>query len=228
MAGEDDLGTVLDKVLDGGDGGADTGVVGDVLVVVERDVEVGAHEHALPLEVGGGEVPDALLRHGGDGARPARGRRRRLPAPRRDVGRQPRVRGRRERQRPRRLAPGRQPPRRSGDAARAPPPRAPGGEGERGRGRAAADAIGGGRGSARGGWNAEKVGGGRGTRGWGVRKERGFCGREGGGGDLLIAGERLGTWELGWEVGVDDTGGCVGEEAAVIAATATCGACCLP
>lgn len=227
MAGEDDLGTVLDKVLDGGDGGADTGVVGDVLVVVERDVEVGAHEHALPLEVGGGEVPDALLRHGGDGARPASGRRRRLPAPRCDVGRQPRVRGRRERQRPRRLAPAASP--RAVEATRRRAPRRARLAARRARsGRAAADAIGGGRGSARGGWNAEKVGGGRGTRGWGVRKERGFCGREGGGGDLLIAGERLGTWELGWEVGVDDTGGCVGEEAAVIAATATCGACCLP
>lgn len=74
MAGEDDLGAVGEEVLDGGDGGADAGVVGDVLVVVERHVEVGPHEHALALEVGGGEVADALLGHGGDGAGPARGR----------------------------------------------------------------------------------------------------------------------------------------------------------
>lgn len=46
MAGEDDLGAVAEEVLDGGDGGADTGVIGDVLAVVERHVEVGPHEHA--------------------------------------------------------------------------------------------------------------------------------------------------------------------------------------
>ncbi|GJM88961.1 hypothetical protein PR202_ga05548 [Eleusine coracana subsp. coracana] len=46
VAGEDDLGAVADEVLDGGDGGADAGVIGDVLVVVERHVEVGAHEDA--------------------------------------------------------------------------------------------------------------------------------------------------------------------------------------
>jgi len=86
VAGEDDLGALADEVLDGGDGGADAGVVGDVLVLVERHVEVGAHEDALPLEVGLREVPDALLGHGGHGAGPARGRR--LAAPRRDVDRE--------------------------------------------------------------------------------------------------------------------------------------------
>ena len=101
MAGEDDLGAVAEEVLDGGDGGADAGVVGDVLVVVERHVEVGPHEHALALEVGGGEVPDALLGHGGDGAGPARGGR--GPAARRDVDREARVGAGRERQRARRL-----------------------------------------------------------------------------------------------------------------------------
>lgn len=109
MAGEDDLGAVAEEVLDGGDGGADTGVIGDVLAVVERHVEVGPHEHALPLEIGGAEVADALLRHGGHGARPAGGRRR--AAARGDVDREPRVGAAagRERQRPRRLAPGREP-----------------------------------------------------------------------------------------------------------------------
>ena len=110
MAGEDDLGALLEEVLDGGDGGADAGVVGDVLVVVERHVEVGPHEHALPLELRGAEVPDALLGHGGDGAGPARGRRR--AAARGDVDREPRVGARgaagSERERPRWLAPGRE------------------------------------------------------------------------------------------------------------------------
>ena len=92
----------LDEVLDGGYGGPDAGVVGDVLVLVERHVEVGTHEDALALEVGLREVLDALLGHGGHGPRAACGGR--LPAPRRDVDREPRI-ARHERQRPRRLAP---------------------------------------------------------------------------------------------------------------------------
>lgn len=56
MAGEDDPGAVANEVLDGWDGGADAGVIGDVLAVVEGNVEVGAHEHAFPLEVRCGEI----------------------------------------------------------------------------------------------------------------------------------------------------------------------------
>jgi hypothetical protein len=42
VAAEDDLGPVAYEVLDGGDGGADAGVVGNVVAVVEGHVEVGA------------------------------------------------------------------------------------------------------------------------------------------------------------------------------------------
>jgi hypothetical protein len=42
VAAEDDLGPVAYEVLDGGDGGVDAGVIGNVLAVVERHVEVGA------------------------------------------------------------------------------------------------------------------------------------------------------------------------------------------
>ena len=51
VAGEDDLGTLIEEELDGGDGRADASVVGDLLGVVERHVEVGAHEHLLPLQI---------------------------------------------------------------------------------------------------------------------------------------------------------------------------------
>lgn len=61
VAGEDDLGALLEEELDGGDGGADAGVIGDLLGVVERDVEVGAHEHLLPLEIRLAEGADAPL-----------------------------------------------------------------------------------------------------------------------------------------------------------------------
>ena len=61
MGGDEDLGAVLDEVLEGGDGGADAGVVGDLEVRVERDVEVAADKHNLALEVSLGEVTDGLL-----------------------------------------------------------------------------------------------------------------------------------------------------------------------
>ena len=51
MAGQDDLGALLEEELDGRDGCADAGVVGDLLGVVERHVEVGAQEHLLPPEI---------------------------------------------------------------------------------------------------------------------------------------------------------------------------------
>jgi len=70
--------------------------------VVVPPAELKAATDALALEVGLREVPDALLGHGGHGPRAARGGC--LPAPRRDVDREPRV-ARRERQRPHRLAP---------------------------------------------------------------------------------------------------------------------------
>ena len=61
VAGEDDLGALLEEELDGGDGRADAGVVGDLLGVVERHVEVGAHEHLLPLQIRLPEGADAPL-----------------------------------------------------------------------------------------------------------------------------------------------------------------------
>merc|ERR1711966_461940 len=61
VGGDEDLGAVLDEVLDGGDGGADAGVVGDLEVLVEGHVEVAAHEHGLALEVSLLEVADGLL-----------------------------------------------------------------------------------------------------------------------------------------------------------------------
>ena len=60
VAHEDDLGTLLFKVLNRGDGGADAGVVGHD-AVLQGDVEVNAHEDALARDVG---VADGLLGEG--------------------------------------------------------------------------------------------------------------------------------------------------------------------
>ncbi len=56
---EDDLGLVAERVLDGGEGLADAGVVGDD-AVLERDVEVDADEDALVGEI---QIADGQLRH---------------------------------------------------------------------------------------------------------------------------------------------------------------------
>ena len=58
------LGALADQVVDGGQGGADAGVVGDRAVVVERYVEVHPHQHALAAQVIGGEAGQGSLRHG--------------------------------------------------------------------------------------------------------------------------------------------------------------------
>jgi len=61
VRGEQDLGPVIQQVLQSGHGGTDTGIVSDVEVLVERHVEIGAHKHALALEVGLGQVAHGLL-----------------------------------------------------------------------------------------------------------------------------------------------------------------------
>lgn len=61
MGGDENLGAVLDEVLERGDGGADAGVVGDLHVGVEGHVEIATHEHSLALEVSLLEVADGLL-----------------------------------------------------------------------------------------------------------------------------------------------------------------------
>mmetsp|Transcript_11079 Transcript_11079/g.26960 ORF Transcript_11079/g.26960 Transcript_11079/m.26960 type:complete len:493 (+) Transcript_11079:174-1652(+) len=61
VGGDHHLGAHLDEVLEGGDGGADAGVVGDLHVLVEGHVEVAAHEHRLPLELCFRQVSDGLL-----------------------------------------------------------------------------------------------------------------------------------------------------------------------
>eukprot|EP00955_Chlamydomonas_euryale_P040897 351841-Chlamydomonas_euryale.AAC.13 len=62
MGREQDLRAVINEVLEGRDGGADAGVVGDGHGrLVERHVEVSAHQHALALELGLGKIADRLL-----------------------------------------------------------------------------------------------------------------------------------------------------------------------
>mmetsp|Transcript_56328 Transcript_56328/g.155511 ORF Transcript_56328/g.155511 Transcript_56328/m.155511 type:complete len:454 (+) Transcript_56328:206-1567(+) len=62
-----DLGTSVEKVLQGRDRRADAGVVGDGLAV-KRDVKVAADKDLLALELSRGEVGDRLLGHHGDHA----------------------------------------------------------------------------------------------------------------------------------------------------------------
>ncbi len=55
---DDGLGTAVEDVLDGGDGGDDALSVGDVAFFVLWDVEVDAHEDTLVRE---GDVGDCFL-----------------------------------------------------------------------------------------------------------------------------------------------------------------------
>ena len=68
MAGKEDLCALLHEILDGGHGSADTGVVSDVEVGIERDVEVSTDKHPLALEISLSQITHALLGHGDDAA----------------------------------------------------------------------------------------------------------------------------------------------------------------
>lgn len=66
MTGEDNLSTVRNQVLNSGNSGSNPSIISDVLVVIERDIQIGPDEDLLALQVGSGEVPDTLLGHGGN------------------------------------------------------------------------------------------------------------------------------------------------------------------
>ena len=66
VAGQDHRRSPLQQEANGGEAGADSGVVGD-LPIVERDVQVGSQEDALASNV---DVPDGLLVHPATAARP--------------------------------------------------------------------------------------------------------------------------------------------------------------
>ena len=49
MGREEDLGTIIKEILEGGDGSTDAGVISNVECLVEGDVEIGTDENALAL-----------------------------------------------------------------------------------------------------------------------------------------------------------------------------------
>ena len=51
VGGDDEPTAVTDDLLEGGEGSTDAGVVGDLEIIVQRDVEVDTHEDALTAEV---------------------------------------------------------------------------------------------------------------------------------------------------------------------------------
>lgn len=49
MTREDNFSTIADQVLDGRDGGSDSRIVCDILIVVQRYIQVSPYEHLLSL-----------------------------------------------------------------------------------------------------------------------------------------------------------------------------------
>lgn len=62
MAREDDSGAMFHEVLDRRHSGPDPGVIGDVEILIERDIEIHPHEHPLALQISALEIAHALLR----------------------------------------------------------------------------------------------------------------------------------------------------------------------
>lgn len=51
VAGKDDLCTIINQVSDGRHSGTDSGIIGDVQVVIQRNVQINSHKHPFPLQV---------------------------------------------------------------------------------------------------------------------------------------------------------------------------------
>lgn len=51
MSGEDDFSTIVDQILDCWNGGTDSGIIGDSLVIIERYIEISSHENLLPFQI---------------------------------------------------------------------------------------------------------------------------------------------------------------------------------
>mmetsp|Transcript_25625 Transcript_25625/g.35406 ORF Transcript_25625/g.35406 Transcript_25625/m.35406 type:complete len:245 (-) Transcript_25625:36-770(-) len=61
MRSEQNLSTILDQVLNSGDSTTDTGIVSDVEIGIERDVEICANKYTLALQISLGQVTNRLL-----------------------------------------------------------------------------------------------------------------------------------------------------------------------
>lgn len=61
MAGEDDPSAMAEQILNGRDSGTDSGVIGDVKIVIQGNVEIDSNEHPLSLQISLLESTDALF-----------------------------------------------------------------------------------------------------------------------------------------------------------------------
>lgn len=51
VGAEDDFGTMFHQVLDGRYRATDSGVIGDVAVIIQWNVQIDPHKHPLPLQI---------------------------------------------------------------------------------------------------------------------------------------------------------------------------------
>lgn len=63
MAGKNNFSPIGHQMLDSRDSSSNSGIIGDILFIVERDIQIGPDKDLLTLQVGGGEVSNALLGH---------------------------------------------------------------------------------------------------------------------------------------------------------------------
>ena len=66
MTSEYDLGTMIDEILNGGDGSSDPCIISDMGLVVQRDIEIHPHKNLLPSQIFFFEVSNASFRHSHD------------------------------------------------------------------------------------------------------------------------------------------------------------------
>lgn len=51
MTGENDSSAIIHQIFDGRNSGSDPGIIGDLQIVIERNIEIDPHEHPLALQI---------------------------------------------------------------------------------------------------------------------------------------------------------------------------------
>lgn len=63
VTGENNFSTIGHQMLDSRDGSSNSSVISNVLVIIKWDIQIGPDEDFLALQLGSGEVSNALLGH---------------------------------------------------------------------------------------------------------------------------------------------------------------------
>lgn len=63
VARKNDFSSILNQMLDGGNSSSDSSIISNVLIIIQRHIQVSSYKHLLPFQISSTQLPHALLRH---------------------------------------------------------------------------------------------------------------------------------------------------------------------